>query len=190
MVMSWIWTIFIGASIICGMITGHGKVLGSAVMEGAQTGITVAFSMAGAICLWSGVGALMKASGISSMLSGLLKPLIFRLFPTCRTDPGLAEDLSGNICANILGLGNAATPMGISAARRLRRGSTATDELCRLVVLNTASIQLIPTNVAAVRSALGAEDPFSILPAVWLSSFCSAGFGLVVAWICGRIWKN
>lgn len=190
MVMSWIWTIFIGISLVCGALSGRGSELGNAVMEGAQTGITVAFSMAGAICLWSGVGALMRESGISGILSRLLRPLIFRLFPTCRTDNSLAEDLSGNICANILGLGNAATPMGIAAARRLRRGSTATDELCRLVVLNTASIQLIPTNVAAVRSTLGSEDPFSILPAVWLSSICAAMLGLASAWLCGRFCKQ
>ena len=79
--------------------------------------------------------------------------------------------------------------MGIRAAKAMKQGDTATDELCRLVVLNTASIQLIPANVAAVRSALGCASPFDILPAVWFSSLCSAGLGLTAAWILGKVWK-
>jgi spore maturation protein A len=104
-------------------------------------------------------------------------------------DPELARTISGNICANILGLGNAATPMGIRASKTLKQGDDATDELCRLVVLNTASIQLIPANVAAVRSALGCPTPFDILPAVWITSLCSAGLGITGAWLLGRLWK-
>ena len=112
-----------------------------------------------------------------------------RLFPSTREDSALAGALSTNICANFLGLGNAATPPGIEAARRLaaRSPGQASDELCRLIVLNTASIQLIPANVAAVRSSLGCAAPFDILPAVWLTSLCSAGLGLAAAWALGRL---
>ena len=80
--------------------------------------------------------------------------------------------------------------MGIQAAQALKKGETATDELCRLVVLNTASIQLIPANVAAVRSSLGCGTPFDILPAVWVTSICSAGLGLCAAWCFGRLWRK
>ena len=80
--------------------------------------------------------------------------------------------------------------MGIQAAKRLKRGDTATDELCRLIVLNTASIQLIPSNVAAVRAALGCSTPFDILPAVWLTSLLSAGLGVTAAWLLGKVWKR
>ena len=146
--------------------------------------------MAGALCLWSGVGKLMEAAGLTGMLARLLSPLLRRLFPSTKTDPALAGDLSANICANILGLGNAATPMGISAAKRLRRDDTATDELCRLVVLNTASIQLIPANIAAVRLSLGCAAPFDILPAVWISSISAASLGLLTAWALGKLWPH
>lgn len=190
MVMSWIWSLFLLLSILCAAVTGRGGQLGKAVLTGAQSGVTLAISMAGSICLWTGVGALMDRCGITGALSRLLRPLLGRLFPTSRADPALARDLSANVCANFLGLGNAATPMGISAARRLKRGDEATDELCRLIVLNTASIQLIPANVAAVRSALGAAKPFSILPAVWVSSICSAGLGVAAAWILGRLCRR
>ena len=117
--------------------------------------------------------------------------MLHRVFPSAKNDPILAGDLSANICANFLGLGNAATPMGIKAAQQLAGGrATATDELCRLVVLNTASIQLIPANVAAVRTGLGCATPFDILPAVWITSFCSAAMGLVAAWVFGKLWKH
>ena len=128
----------------------------------------------------------MEATGMTDRLSRLLRPLLHRIFPSTKRDAALARDLSANICANFLGLGNAATPMGIQAAKRLKQGDTATDELCRLIVLNTASIQLIPANVAAVRSSLGCGTPFDILPAVWITSLLSAGLGVTAAWLFGR----
>ena len=189
MVMSWIWTGIAGISILCAIWNGRGANLAAAVLQGAQAGVTLAISMAGSICLWSGVAAVMEAAGITGMLSAMLRPLLHRVFPSARTDMELAQKLSANICANFLGLGNAATPMGIQAAKRLKRGDTANDELCRLIVLNTASIQLIPANVAAVRGALGCQTPFDILPAVWVTSFLSAGLGVTAAWLLGKVWK-
>ena len=190
MVMSWIWTGIVLVSILCALLCGSGGALAAATISGAQAGVQLAISMAGSLCLWSGVGQLMERAGITGLLSRLLAPLLHRVFPGTRTDAALAGDLSANICANFLGLGNAATPMGIRAAKRMRRDGTATDELCRLIVLNTASIQLIPANVAAVRSALGCAAPFDILPAVWVTSLCSAGLGVTAAWLLGKVWKK
>ena len=193
MVMSWIFTLLVGASILCAGITGTGRELSAAVLEGAQSGVKLAIAMAGSICLWSGVGKLMERGGITTLLSRLLRPLLRRLFPSTRKDKVLAGSLSANICANFLGLGNAATPLGIRAAKRLvdpAHPDKATDELCRLIVLNTASIQLIPGNVAAVRASLGAAAPFDILPAVWITSLCSAGLGVAAAWCLGKVWTD
>ena len=190
MVMSWIWTFFLLVSLIFAWLTGRSAPLAASVMEGAQAGITLAVSISGSLCLWSGVGNLMDHIGLTDTLSRLLKPVLHRLFPGTKQDPALTGDLSANICANFLGLGNAATPMGISAAKRMVRGDTATDELCRLIVLNTASIQLIPSNVAALRTSLGCATPFDILPAVWITSLCSAGLGLAAAWILGKVWNS
>ena len=190
MVMSWIWTGIAGISILCALFSGSGGNLAAAILQGAQAGVTLGISMTGSICLWSGAAAVMEAAGITGMLAALLKPLLRRIFPSTERDPILSQRLSANICANFLGLGNAATPMGIQAAQRLKHGDTATDELCRLIVLNTASIQLIPSNVAAVRAALGCRSPFDILPAVWVTSLMSAGLGVAAAWILGRVWKK
>ncbi|MBQ8768352.1 MAG: spore maturation protein A [Oscillospiraceae bacterium] len=193
MVMSWVWTGIVMISVVCAMILGRGTQLGAAVLSGAQSGITLSFSIAGSICLWTGVGKLMEHAGITQSLARLMRPLLNWIFPSSKRDEILSQKLSANISANFLGLGNAATPMGIQAARRLAdpaRPGLATDELCRLIVLNTASIQLIPGNVAAVRASLGAGAPFDILPAVWITSICSVCVGLAAAYAMGKVWRN
>ena len=126
-------------------------------------------------------------------MARLLSPILTRLFPASREDRELAGQLSANVTANLLGLGNAATPAGIRAAGRLRDPKNpvrATDELCRLVVMNTASIQLLPTTVAAVRQSAGCASPFDILPCVWFSSILSVSAGLLAAKILGRVWRG
>ena len=190
MVMGWIWTGIIAVSIFSAFLTGSAGALAAATAEGARAGVELAMAIGGSLCLWSGVGALMNRTGFTDALSRLLRPLLYRLFPSTKEDFLLSRALSGNICANILGLGNAATPMGIQAAKRLNKDGTATDELCRLIVLNTASIQLIPANVAAVRVGLGCAAPYDILPAVWITSLCSAGLGVAMAWALGKVWEK
>lgn len=193
MTMSWIWTGILSLSLLCAAMTGNGSALAAAIPTGAQAGVTLSISLAGSICLWTGVGKLMERSGVTRLLSRLLQPLLHRVFPNTRQDATLSGYLSANICANFLGLGNAATPMGIQAAKRLAdplQPGRATDQLCRLIVLNTASIQLIPANVAAIRAGLGSASPFDILPAVWVTSLCSASLGLCAAWLLGRMCRH
>lgn len=193
MVMSWIWTGILAVSLIFAALDGRGSELAAAIPKGAQSGITLAISMAGSICLWTGVGKLMDKAGMTQTLSDLMRPILKRVFPSTRKDAELGKALSANICANFLGLGNAATPMGIQSVKRMidpKRPTLATDEMCRLIVLNTASIQLIPANVAAVRASLGCNAPFDILPAVWVTSICSAGLGVAAAWLMGKVWRH
>ena len=193
MVMSWIWFGMITASLIFSAATGRGSAVTSALTNGAQSAITLSLSMAGSLCLWTGVGRLMEKSGLTSALAGLIGPLLRKIFPSTKKDAVLAGELSSNICANLLGLGNAATPMGIQAAKALAvstKEHVASDELCRLIVLNTASVQLIPATVAAVRASLGCVHPFDVLPAVWITSLCSVSCGLLAAWFLGRIWRK
>ena len=193
MFINWLLVFFMGVSCVCAYLSGQGAALAAAVPDGAQAGITLAISMAGSMCLWTGVGKLMEKTGITGLLSRLLSPLLHRLFPASRTDPALAHALSGNICANVLGLGNAATPMGIQAVQYLAKytsNGTASDQICRLVVLNTASIQLIPATVAAIRTSLGCTTPFDILPAVWITSFTSAALGVGAAYLLGKVWGH
>lgn len=136
--------------------------------------------------------SLMKAGGLTEILSKAFRPVLGRLLPRATRDEDTLAALTGNVSCNLLGLGNAATPLGIQAARRMALGCNgiASNELCTLVVLNTASIQLLPTTVAGVRAALGSSRPFDILPAVWIASTLSVSAGLIAGWIFSRIWRK
>ena len=181
--MTWIWTIFLLLSVLCAAATSQTAALSAAVLSGAGQGITLTISLAGPLCLWSGVSRVMEESGLTARLSALVSPLLRRLFPDAWTNPAARDALCGNLAANLLGLGNAATPLGIRAVRQMAQGTggQASDELCRLVVMNTASVQLIPATVAAVRAGLGSAAPFDLLHAVWITSLCSVSVGLLAA---------
>ena len=192
MTMSWIWTGMALISIVCGLLTGRGEAVASAAVEGAQSAVELCLSMAGMLCLWMGVMEVMRRSGLAEKLSRLLQPVLRLLFPQASRDADAMDAISANVFATLLGLGNAATPLGIEACRRLARHSPgrASDAMCMLVVCNTASIQLIPTTVAAVRAAAGSQTPFDILPPVWLASSLSVCVGVLACKLLARLWRD
>lgn len=192
MTMTVIWTGMVVLSILCGLATGRGPAVAAAAVEGASAAVQLALSIAGMLCLWTGVMEVMRRSGLADGLSRLLAPVLRRLFPQAARDRDTMDSISANVSANLLGLGSAATPLGLEAARRLARRSpgTASNDLCMLVVCNTASIQLIPTTVASVRAAEGCAAPFDILPAVWLASTLSVGVGILACKIFAGVWKE
>lgn len=192
MAMSWIWVIMVGLSLLFGWQNGTIAEVSAAAGTGAQSAVELCISMAGPLCLWTGVMAVLRESGGLEKLSGLLRPVLGRLYPAFRGDDTVMESISANVSANLLGLGNAATPLGIQAARGMaeRSPGVASDALCMLVVCNTASIQLIPTTIAAVRSGAGSQTPFDILPAVWLASACSVTAGILAARLFARLWRR
>lgn len=188
MAMSWVWTGMVALSLLFGIATGNLEKVAAAAMEGAGSAVELGLAMAGVLCLWSGVMEVMNACGISGVLAGAFRPLLRRLLPEASRDEETLAAISANVSANLLGLGNAATPLGIRAARRMAAGcgGTASDELCVLVVLNTASIQLLPVTIASLRAAMGCGTPFDILPAVWFSSVLSVAAGLTAAKFLAR----
>ena len=190
--MSVIWAGMVLLSLACGLATGRGGEVAAAAMEGASAGVELCLSMAGALCLWMGVMEVLRRSGAIRALSRLLRPVLGWLYPDFARDGGVMDAVSANVSANLLGLGNAATPLGLDAARRMSRRSpgVASDSLCMLVVCNTASIQLIPTTVAAVRAGAGSAAPFDILPAVWLASALSVTVGILAARLLARLWRD
>ena len=190
--MSGIWTGMIVISLVCALVTGRGTEMAAAAMEGASAGVELCLSMAGALCLWMGVMEVLRRAGAMGALSRLLRPVLGRLYPDFARDDGVMDAISANVSANLLGLGNAATPLGLDAARRMSRRTpgVASDSLCMLVVCNTASIQLIPTTVAAVRAGAGSSAPFDILPAVWLASALSVTAGILAARLFARLWRD
>lgn len=189
MALSVVITLFFALSVLFSLLGGTGAQTAAAVFEGAAAGVQLALSLAGSICLWTGLCRVMEASGLSRALARLLRPLLGRLFPEAARNEKLFSPLCANFTANLLGLGNAATPMGMETVRQMRAVSgsdTATDEMCRFVVLNTASIQLIPATVAAVRAGAGAQAPLDILPCVLLTSLLSVTAGEGAALLFGR----
>ena len=188
MAMSWVWSGMVVLSLGFGLATGNLDAVAEAALTGADSAIRLSLSMAGVLCLWTGVMEIMNVCGLSAGLARVFRPVLRRLLPNACQDPETLAAVSANVSANLLGLGNAATPLGIQAARRMARGcgGVASDELCLLVVLNTASIQLLPATIASVRSAAGCRTPFDILPAVWLSSILSVAAGLIAAALLSR----
>jgi len=190
--MAWIWSLMTVFSVFCAVLTGRIDALGSAVLEGGAAAVSLCLSMAGIVCLWTGIISVMKDAGLIDTLSRLFRPVLSFLFPGAQKDTEILSAISSNVSANLLGLGNAATPMGVKAASLMAKvsGKRASDDLCMLVVLNTASIQLIPATVAGVRSGLGAQAPFDILPAVWLTSVASVGVGILAAKLLSLLWRR
>ncbi len=193
MAMAWIWTIMVVFAVIYGLISGNIDAVGGAALEGAGAAVTLCIGICGVTCLWTGVMEIMRRSGLSNSLKTLFLPVLSLLFPSSKKNKDAMEAVSANVSANLLGLGNAATPLGIKAASemsRLSRGGSASDDLCMLVIINTASIQLIPATIAAIRAAAGASKPFDILPAVWIASFSSLIVGIIMAKLLKRVWEK
>lgn len=184
MLMSVIWLGMVAVAVLYGAAAGNTSAVSEAVFGGAQAAVELCLSIAGALCLWSALMELMKQSGLSEALARLLRPFLQRIYPLSFGDEECSAAISANFTANLLGLGNAATPAGLKAVKgmlRLPDPGRAENEVCRLVVMNSASLQLIPATVAAIRSSLGAADAFDILPCVWLTSIVSVSVGLVSA---------
>ena len=191
--MSYIWCAMLAFSLLWGAATGSGAAVGNAAVQGAGAAVKFALEVGALICLWSGVMELLRRSGAAKALSRALRAPLRALFPRAAKDGETMDALSMNVSANLLGLGNAATPMGLRAAKGMARLSApgeASDELCLLVVINTASIQLLPTTIASVRAGCGAAAPFDILPAVWLSSAISVTVGVLLSRALARLWKH
>ena len=184
--LSIIWAAFLALSLMCGAASGRLADVTAAVGTGASEAVTLAIGIAGVMAFWSGMMELLRASGLAEKLAWLLQPVLRPLFGSAAADRQAMEAVSANVTANLLGLSNAATPLGLCAADRLyalagRRG--APDPVLTLLTLNATSIQLIPSTVAAVRTACGAQAPFDIMLPVWGASAASVAAVL----LCGRL---
>lgn len=172
------------------LLSGRAQEAGAAMLAGAEEALRFCLELGGGLCLWSAILGLLEAVGAASWLGRLLRPVLGRLFPRASQSNEALEALTENVSANLLGLGNAATPAGLRAARAIAAlGGAGREELCLLVVLNTASLQLLPTTAATLRASLGAAAPFDILPAVWFSTLCSLAAGLGAAAVLRRLWR-
>ncbi|MBQ7385417.1 MAG: spore maturation protein A [Ruminococcus sp.] len=167
------------------IISGNMEALSASVMNGAASAVELLISIAGIICFWSGMMEIADKGGITTFLAKLFSPILTKLFKNVNKDSPAMRYISLNISANLLGLGNAATPFGLSAMKELKtlnhNKDTASDDMLLFVVLNTASLQLIPTTLCAYRANFGSNAPYEIMPAVWLTSIVALLAGVTVA---------
>ena len=194
MLMSRVLAALLLLAVVFGTLTGRMADVALAAVSGTQQAVELILSIAGTICLWSALMEVMNRSGLALRIANMLRPVIVWLFGKYGRDEQAAEAISQNMAANLLGLGSAATPAGLRAAKRLdelaRRDGVRPDSVLLLIVINTASVQLLPTTVAAVRAAYGSPNPYDILPAVWVSSLISVAVGIFLARILGKIWRG
>lgn len=191
MTMAWIWAGMVAVAVLCGSWTGQEAAVAAAAVEGARGRSELCISLAGMMCLWTGVMEIMRRSGLAEKLSRLLRPVLGLIFPQTARDREIMDSIAANVSA-ICGAWKRGHPAGHRGGQKMGRRSpgTASDAMCMLVVCNTASIQLIPTTVATVRSAAGCAAPFDILPAVWLASALSVGVGILACKVFARVWRD
>lgn len=191
MLLSRILVLLVTAALVLGALLGTLPQVTQATASGGEAAVQLLLSMCGTLCFWSGILEIMNRSGLSQSIARLLRPIISLLFGKDGQDEEAGAAISQNMAANLLGLGSAATPAGLRAAKRLHTLAQQRKEtphhVFLLMVLNSASIQLLPTSVAAVRAAAGSSSPYDILPAVWLSSAISVTVGIVTAKLLRRL---
>lgn len=179
-----VWPFFIIISFSFAILSGNFENLNSSIFEGANDAVTLSINLLGSLCLWSGIMQIASDSSLVKKLSKLLSPILNFLFPSLITNNKIKKEISMNIIANILGLGNAATPLGLKAMESMQKENPKKDTLSNpmmmFIVINTASIQLIPTTVIAIRNSLNSQNPTSIIFPTWIATILAAISGIFV----------
>lgn len=190
--LNYIWGSMMLISVISGLLNGRIYEVSQAALNGASDAVQLIITLIGMMCFWSGLMNISDKGGATAMLSKLLNPILSRLFPDYSSDGPALQAVCANITANFMGLGNSATPLGIRAMKEMKKlngdSVTANNSMIRFVVLNTASIQLVPTFVSVIRKSCGAQSPLDILPCVFISSIVgvTVGIGLCVIFEKGK----
>ena len=183
--LNYIWSGIVVISIICSVLLGNTSDLSNALIDSGASSIQLILTMAGIMCLWSGIMKIAVESGLTNIFAKIFAPLLRPLFPNLDKNSQVFQSITMNISANLLGLGNAATPFGLKAMEQLHtlnnKSDVASNEMVIFVVMNTASLQLLPTTLATLRRSYGSNAPFEIIIPVWLSSVCALAVALILA---------
>ncbi len=178
-----IWPIFIIISVIYALIAGNIQHVSNEIFDSATSAVELTLTFFGTICLWNGLMEIAKNTSLINKLTKSLKPFVHFLFPELKNNKQAQEEISMNMVANLLGLGNAATPLGLKAMQTMQKENsekeTLTNSIAMFIVINTASMQLIPTNVIAIRSSLGSQEPSNIILQVWIATVIAATVGII-----------
>ena len=182
--LNWIWAGIMLLALVSGAATGRLDQVTNAFLDGGGQAVSLSLTLGGAMCLWGGIMRIADKQGLTVFLAQIMSPLMRLLFPGLDPTGSACRAILMNMAANFLGLGNAATPLGIKAMNELSRinpnPESASRHMITFVALNTASIQFLPSTVATLRLKHGASEPFNILPAVWLTSLGSAAVAVAL----------
>ena len=180
-----IWPVFIIISFIYSMLTSNVQNINDGIIQSASDAIQLSISLLGTMCLWNGIMEIASNTSIIEKLTKIINPLLKLLFPDLKNNEKIKKEISMNMIANILGLGNAATPLGLKAMKSMqdenKDKNRLTDSMLIFIVLNTASLQIIPTTVIAIRNSLGSVNPTKIIFPVWIATISAAIVGVIVA---------
>jgi len=183
--LNFIWPIFIILSFVYAILNGRVSDVNNSVFNSTKSAVDLSISLLGTTCLWTGIMQIASNTNIVKHLSKLLNPIIKRVFPDIKKEEKVHKEITMNIIANIMGLGNAATPLGLKAMKSMqiknKDKNKLSNSMCMFIVLNTASIQLIPTTVIAIRSSLGSNNPTAMIVPVWIATICAAVAAVVSA---------
>ena len=189
-----VWPIFIILSFSFAIFTGNLESLNNSIFDSSNSAVSLSIDLLGSMCLWSGIMQIASKTSLIENLTKLLEPILNLLFPDLKKNKKIKKEISMNVTANILGLGNAATPLGLKAMKSMqeenRNKDTLSDSMLMFIVLHTASIQLIPTTVIAIRNSLGSQNPTSIVFPTWISTIISALVGIFVAKVVIRLTRR
>ncbi len=184
---NYIWAGMIIFSVISAAFGGNADALSNAIISSASDAVNLCIRLGGTICLWGGLMEIAEESGLTVAVCRALSPVMKLIFPKMDMRSKAAKAISMNVTANLLGLGNAATPLGLEAMRRLQdengEKDRASADMIKFVVMNSAAFHLIPTTVASLRQDYGCKTPFDIMPASWISSAAALTVGLTAAFI-------
>ncbi len=183
--LNYIWSGIIIISVFCSIILGNGELLSKAMIDSGASAVSLLMTMAGILCLWSGIMKIASESGFTTLLAKIFSPLLRPLFPHLDTNSEAFRCITMNVTSNLLGLGSTATPFGLKAMKEMYilggKNDTATNEMVVFVVMNTASLQLLPSTLGALRQSYGSNAPFEIIVPVWISSACALVVALMIA---------
>ena len=189
--MNYIWAIMILFSFVSAIFNGGMQSLSDAVISGGQSAIDLCISLTGMMCLWGGIMNVAQQSGFTVLISKILSPLFRVVFKNVGKNSDIAQAVSMNVTANLLGLGNAATPLGLEAIKRMQKDNfnknVATNDMATFVVMNSSAMRIIPTTVAMMRSKYNSLSPMEIMPATWVCTAMSLTVGICVSKILGKI---
>lgn len=189
--MNYVWGFMIFASFISAVFTGNMQDLSDSVIVSGQDAIELIIKLTGMMCFWGGMMKIAEKSQLTTHISKLLSPIFLKLYKKAGKNPAISQPMSMNITANLLGLGNAATPLGLEAMRRMQEANedktVATDDMIIFVVMNSAAMRIIPTTVAALRTQFMSENPMEIMPATWVSTLMSLTVGILTAKMFSKI---